>query len=141
MQPLPTTRRMMVWLSMCPSDQTTSRRQKINYIAYTLTILFVNLLSFLASLTFMTKFFSTDFDDVVFSCMTMTGEFGMIYIMIAAILMQNQIVEIFQNLSKIYKSSKLRQDNLAINHFSLSTECFSMKPSKQMKRTFAHTNF
>lgn len=111
MQPLLTTNRMMMWLSMCSADQSSTQRQRIAYVAFTSAIFLVNLISFLASLTYVFTFFSTNFDNVVFSFMTMTGEFGMIYIMIVAILMKSEIVEIFKSLSTIYKTSKLIPKN------------------------------
>lgn len=69
-------------------------------------MLILNLMLTLASLAYALKFLSTNFESAVFAIMQFIGEFGVIYILIVAILMKNQMVDIFKNLSTIYKASK-----------------------------------
>lgn len=106
MQPLATIRRMMTWLSMCPPDETATERQKKAYVAHTLTVLFLNVISFIASLAFCLKYVLVDFDGATYAFMTTVGQFGLIYFMIIAILMRQQIRGVFLSMSTIYNSSK-----------------------------------
>lgn len=114
MQPLATTRRMMTWLSMCSAKESSSARQKIAFVAYTLTFLCLNLIGFVASIAFCWKYFTIDFNGATFAFLIAIGEFGVIYFMFVAILMCYQIESIFTSLSTIYKSSEF---NLLLNMF------------------------
>lgn len=106
MQPLATTRRIMIWHSMCPAHKSTTPRYKWIYIAHALTILILNVIGFISSLTYCLKFVSIDFNSATFAFMLTNAEFGAIYFMISGILMRHRIGSIFTNLSAIYKSSK-----------------------------------
>lgn len=105
MRPLATTQLMMTWLSMCPVDESITVRQKIGRIANTLFVFFLNVVLFVSSLAYCLKYFSVDFDGAAFGFMCIIGEVGMIYFMIVAIRMRQQIGEIFSNLSTIYEAS------------------------------------
>lgn len=105
MQPLATTRRMMMWLAMCSADESSSESQKEAYLAHALAVFLLNLIGFTASLAFSFKYVKTDFDSAMFAPMTTIGEFGLIYFMVVAILMRHQIENIFTSLSTMYKSS------------------------------------
>lgn len=105
-QPLATTHQMMTWLSMCPTAESTIHRQKPAYIAYTLVILLLNVIAFATSLTYCLKYFFIDFDGATFAFMVAIGDFGLVYFLIAGILMRQQMVKIFTSLSIIYKISK-----------------------------------
>ena len=105
MQPLATTKRIMTWLCMCPSDESTSRQKRV-YIAYSSAVLIINLISFSASLAYCIQFFYTDFEGAAFAFMVDIAGVGLIYSMIIAILMRQQILNIFTCLSTIYNSSK-----------------------------------
>ena len=106
MKPLATTQLMMTWLSMCPADESSTKRQKMAHIAYTLAVFIINVICLAASLVFCLEHISIDFDSAIFAFMVCIGEFGLIYFMIVSIQMRHQIAEIFTGLSTIYKSSK-----------------------------------
>lgn len=106
-QPLATSRQMLMWLSMCPADELMEASRKNAYAAYTWIIFIINLISFIASLAFCSAYISTDFDSSTLAFMLSVGELGLIYFMIAGIRMRHQIEQIFKGLSTIYDSSKL----------------------------------
>lgn len=108
MQPLETTRRMMTWLCMHPADESTTPQQKLAYVTHTLVILFFHLVSFVASFVFFVKYVSIDFNGAIFAFMIGIGELGLIYFLIAAVLMRHQIESIFSSLSTIYESSEFK---------------------------------
>lgn len=110
MEPLKTTRQMMAWLSMCPSNESPSIQQKtINYIVniHTLAVLIANVSCGLASLAYCLQFISIDFDGAVLALMIFIGEFGLVYFMFVGILMRQQIDKILMSLTVLYQTSKL----------------------------------
>lgn len=111
MQPLATTRLMMMWLSMCPADGSSKEQQRMAYVAHTWAVLFFNVINFVSSVAFCWKYFSIDFNGAMFAIMIAIGEFGLIYFMIVAILMCHQIQSIFTSLSTICKRSKFNLRN------------------------------
>lgn len=108
-QPLKTTQKMMMWFSMCSTDESSTQRQKQQYIVYTSVVLIIEVIGFVASLTYCFKYIITDFDGAAFAFMIGIGDFGLIYIMIAAIQLRQQIANIFESLSRIYKIRKFIQ--------------------------------
>lgn len=108
MEPLPTTRRMMVWLCMCPANESATHRQNVGYIAHTLVVLIICLISITTGLAYCLKFISIDFDGAIFGFMAAIAEFGIIYELIVALGMRYHIANIFTSLSTIYKTSKFK---------------------------------
>lgn len=106
MQPLASTRQMMTWLSMCPADESATLRQRTGYIAYTLFVSFMIVTGFVTSVIYCFEFVSVDFDGAAFAFQIAIGEFGLIYFLIDAIEMRQQVGHIFTSLSTIYKSSE-----------------------------------
>lgn len=107
MQPLATTRLTMIWLSMCSGAKLKTPREKNGYTMHTLGILIVNSIGVLASLAYCLQFYSVDFDGATFGFMTAMILFGSVYVLIAAILMRQEIDNVFIRLSTIYDDSKL----------------------------------
>lgn len=107
MEPLPTTRRNLIWLCMCPPDKSSSRWQRLAYAIYTIICLGSVLACFSGSLAFCIKFLSIDLRRSTFSFVFTVGEFSVIYMGLVAInLMRRRIDTIFQTLSMIYDASK-----------------------------------
>lgn len=107
MQPLESARRLLTWHSMCPATSEPSTVQRrLAYIAYTLAVFVVNVMSFCSTLAFCWKYATIDFNGSTYALMVAIGALGWIYIMTAAILMCHQIADIFATLSTIYKHSK-----------------------------------
>lgn len=61
---------------------------------------------FATSSAYCIKYYSTDFDGAALAFMVAIGVLGLVYFMIAAILMRHQTDGIFTGLSTIYESSK-----------------------------------
>lgn len=91
---------------MHPAGETATVRHKMAYVMHTLIILFFHVVSLVASFVFCWKYISVDFKSASFSIMVMVGEVGMIYFLIAAILMRHQIGNLFTSLSEIYRNRK-----------------------------------
>lgn len=107
MEPLPTTRRSLIWLSMCPSDGSPSRWQKLAYTIYTMFCLGTILACIGGNLAFCIKFVSIDLGRSMFSFMFMVAELSIIYVALIGIFsMSHKIDNIFKTLSTIYNACK-----------------------------------
>ena len=106
MQPLASMQQFMTWLSMCPANESTTLQQKRAYGAHTLAVLIVLVICLAASLAYCLEYYFIDFNGAAFALTVTIGFIGMIYTLIAGVLMRHQIVNIFTSLSTIYKSSK-----------------------------------
>lgn len=106
MQPLATTQLVMMWFCMCPTDESTTSRQKLAFVMHTVVNLFLHVVSVAASLVFCVKYIKIDFNGATFAFMIGIAELGLVYFLIVAVLMRHQIGNIFESLSTIYKSSK-----------------------------------
>lgn len=104
--PLATTKRVMQWLALCPPNESSSELQKRGYQAFALFVFTINLVSFTASMAYSIKHFYDDFDGAMYSVMSNMSFFGLIYSMIIVNSMQQQVAEIFDRLSTIYRKSK-----------------------------------
>lgn len=113
---------MMTWLSMLSADESTTRRQKKNYDAFSLAVFLFSLIGFAASLAYCLNFVVIDFNGAVFAFMGTIAQIGTTYFMIAAILMRHKIGDIFTNLSTIYKSSKFNHSTYSESHNILQKE-------------------
>lgn len=107
MQPLSTAKLMMIWLSVDPADDlTTTPGQRFGYIVHTLVVLIMSVICFFACVAYCSKYYSIDFDGAAFGFMGAVGELWLIYFLIAALRMRQQIGNVFMGLSTIYKNSK-----------------------------------
>lgn len=107
MEPLVTNRRCLIWLSICPPDESTSRWQKMTYIIFVMTVLTALICAVAAYLAFCWKFASIDLGRTMFAFMFVIFEFVAIYMaLVGIILLRHKIGAIFDSLSTIYKESK-----------------------------------
>lgn len=110
-QPLVTIQKLMTWLSIFPAGDSTAPEQKWAYLLNTLIVSIILLICLTSSWAYILKFYSTDFNGAAFAFMVTIATFGFVYMLIVVILMRHQIVNIFTNLSIIYKTRKLNVNN------------------------------
>lgn len=107
MVPLETNRKCFVWLCICPADESSSRWEKLAHTIFAMTATIGSIGAFAASLAYCWKFASIDFGKTMFSFLFLVAEFYSIYMaLVGMFLLRHKIGPIFDNLSKIYKSSK-----------------------------------
>lgn len=103
MEPLPTTHQCLIWLRICPADESSSRWQKLLHIIFAMIALSVLICTCISSLTFGLKFISIDVAKSLFAFMIVTSEFTVIYMaLVGMFLLRHKIDAIFKDLSKIY---------------------------------------
>lgn len=103
MEPLPTTKRTLIWLSICRVDSgATSKWKKIAYILFPSMCLFITLCMVAACGAFIFKFRSINLADCIYSFMVATLFINSTYIMLTAFSSRQKISTIFVQLSEIY---------------------------------------
>lgn len=99
MEPLVTNRRCLIWISVCPADESSNRWQKLAYVIFSLIILAMLLFGITASAVFCWKFVSIDLGRSVFSFVVVAAEFTAIYLaLVGMILLRHKIGAVFDNL-------------------------------------------
>lgn len=107
MKPLDTYRRCLIWLCVYPADESSTKRQKIAYAAFTVTIVTLQFCVFVGSLVFCWKFFSVDLKACMLAFMAISVIFGSIYMIIIGIrVIRDNILVLFEDLSNIYNNSE-----------------------------------
>lgn len=107
MEPLPTTKRVLIWLSMHPDDSGSSSKWKrmSRIVAPRALFLFLVFVS-PSFLVFISKFASTRMGDCIFSILGFTVSFGTLIIIIFAYFLRHQTPILFGKLNTIYSDSE-----------------------------------
>lgn len=106
MEPLATTKRILIWMSIHPITNNSERSSKwksLVRIVFPRLLLMFSLNTMTACTAFIVKFMTTKLDDCLFSFMGFFACSGVFYCMIIARLSRSQVPAIFQKLSTIYK--------------------------------------
>lgn len=108
MQPLATNHRVLRWLCLYPTDENTSKWQKLCYILFAIKT-FLSLILILAScIVYFCTFVRTDMEKSLSSLFQIAGFTGVIYELIAMFFLRYKITSISMKLSAIYKASENR---------------------------------
>lgn len=106
MKPLETSQRVLTWLCGYPPDKSETKRMKIAYIAFTLSVITGHLLTLLAGAAFIYKHVSVNLEETLFSLFHTVGSLSMLYQSIGTIVLRRNLMTIFEGLSRIYSESK-----------------------------------
>lgn len=105
MYPLQTNHRVLVWLSMCPPDKTTTAWKRFAYITSTVVCIILINFSIWPSLFYLLKYLSIDLESCLYALFQLVLCASMFYACIL-FLTKNRLEIIFINLAKIYRKSK-----------------------------------
>lgn len=107
MEPLATNRQVLIWLYMCPADESASRWQKIAHTISAMFALLGLICVFIACTAFIWKYVSIDVGRCIFAIMFLAAESTATYMaLVGMVSMRQKIGRIFDDLSTIYKDSK-----------------------------------
>lgn len=123
MGPLHRIKRMLIWVYMCKPEKTADKWTKIKYFTVGFTILILNLSALAAHFVYFRKYLSTDLKKSLFASFGIFGFFGVSYITIIALFLQEQISDIFERLTEIYGMCKLSL-NMASFHQLIGVSLF-----------------
>lgn len=107
MEPLATNRQCLIWLCICPADESTDRWRKVAHIICATSALTAIFSGFVSSVVCAWKFISIDVGRTMFAFTFLSGEIATLYMaLIAMLLLRHKIDEIFKKLSMIYETRK-----------------------------------
>lgn len=106
MEPLLTNQRVMMWLCMCPANESTSKSKIMIYTGCTFIVVTVTSLCLLFSGSFVVNYLSIDFERSLYAVFQVSGEAAMLNLIFVGFFMRNRINAIFTQLSEIYVASK-----------------------------------
>lgn len=134
MEPLKTTKRVLIWLYMCPTEGNLSRRQKIAHFLFASVIFMVDFAALPPQLTLLFKSMKTNLAEALFALMSVIAIVGTIYAMTSAYRSRQEIGKTFTDLSAIYRAST----RFLVKHFFLAVcilVSISSKPYRQESKT------
>lgn len=104
--PLETTRRVLEWLCVYPSNEMVSNGTKVSYIIFSVILFILNVNGLMASAAYLLKFVSTDLESALYAlfqtdALTATG-----YMNIVLLLSRHGFLDIFNGLNQIFVASK-----------------------------------
>lgn len=109
MKPLVTNRLVMMWLSMCPVDESTSAKKRKIYIAFTFIVTTITSCSLTSSILSVLFYLSIDFETSVYAVFQVAAEAAVLNLMIISLFKRHDIASIFTKLSEIYDASRDQQ--------------------------------
>lgn len=101
-----TIKRVMVWLSMYPTDQQTSIWRKVAHVIVTILLFTINFTGFVANCTYFWKYLLIDIEGSLLAIMLACGIGGLVYSYAILIIMQHRMYAMYEKLSSIYDASK-----------------------------------
>lgn len=143
MKPLSNYRQVLMWLCICPTDETVSKHQKMLCVAFSVFFNASSLSFIVASLTYFIESSSTDMGKLFFTFLQTIGVLGEMYMMAIAFILRQKITAMFDHLSEISETSKYTQNQKKKKHLRHNCQCnFSMHLDKNSDsfRFLAQTN-
>lgn len=104
--PLPINRRVLIWLYMLAPIKNTNRWKKSISICSSLAVCTTLVGCVTSSIAFVHQFISIDLKESLYAMFPIIACSGVIYVHIVAILSRKHILELFEQLSQIYRKSK-----------------------------------
>lgn len=105
--PLPTTRCILTWLAVYPSDKSDKKWKKFASIIICLVIFIANVCGLIASIAFFMKFISIDLEGSIYASYQITGILPLLLAMLISFVLRSNIIDIFEKLTKIYNDRKI----------------------------------
>lgn len=101
-----TVQRVLVWLLMCPSDETLNKWNKIAHLIFSLAIFLSNFWCVMVHLVYFMKFSTIDLEKSLYAAMYSIFISGIVFITIFMIAFRQKISNLLKTLSNMYHSSK-----------------------------------
>lgn len=104
-EPLKTSRQVLIWLSVCPADANTTKKMKLAHLAFSMAWVAITICGFLASFGFFINSVSTNLEESLYALFQVFANLVMQNTIIVTFVMRHKIAEFFQQLSQIYNKS------------------------------------
>lgn len=120
MNPLETNKKVLIWLCLCPAEKSTKWTRKLIYIIFALIILTGNLCAFGTSVAYFLRYVSTDLEGSLYALYQIGAFYALIYMTITAFYLRQEILALFDSLTKIYEKCK----RFLLSKSNTSLKCF-----------------
>lgn len=106
MEPLATSKKVFTWIYLCPASENENRLRKLQYRYSLLGILAFLLTGVAATIGTLYKYWSIDLEKVLYTPIQIGASLSTTYSLIIAFVLRNKILDMFNNLSRIYEICK-----------------------------------
>ena len=106
MDPMPINRHVLTWLYMFPPEAHTSRWKRLASQCLTSVVCMTLAGCIMSSVTFIVRFISIDLKDALYAMFPTIACSGLLYVHIVAIHSRQNISNLFEKLSQIYRKSE-----------------------------------
>lgn len=118
MRPLEASQRVLTWLCVYPTDESTSRWEKVAYLASYSSVLLGIIGNLAASALYFVEYLQIDSEKSFYAVSQMAALACVVYIMGIALLLRHRIVIVFDGLAKIYEECNyLAISEIKCDHF------------------------
>lgn len=101
MKPLATNQRVLMWLNVCPVEESTSKRERDLYAAFSVGVFIVPLTVLAGSVLFFVQYWSIDLGQAFFAFFQIDVMIGFIYMAASVYALREKVTAIFKNLAEI----------------------------------------
>lgn len=106
MEPLVTTKRVLMWLGAIPFEKDISKRNRQLSTIFVFVSFLSQLCTFAAGMTFVAKFISINFERSLYEVCASLAFLTMMYVFVVAMFMRPKTLAIFEELAAIHAKSK-----------------------------------
>lgn len=110
MNPLEINRQVLTWLCGVPPHESDSKRKKIAYIVFTLSLIFTITTGVMASALFIYRNVSLNLEESLYSLIYTIDTSQILYQSMATVLLRRKLLAIFEGLLTIYRESETELD-------------------------------
>lgn len=117
MQPIGSVKKVLTLLYLCAPDENSSKIKKIFCMACSFGVLTVMTLGASAGAFFAIEYVSIDAEKCLFATFHTVAYYTLIYMLIVIILWRNEMLEVFNSISKIYQLASKTLHGLDVIYF------------------------
>lgn len=133
MKPMNLSYRILVWLYICPSENSTSRWTKLFRLGISIVLAIIFALLFIGSAVFCQQNVYTNLEIALFGILQMISAAALIHLFFTAHVLRHEFIYIFRSLQQIYDQGKSNEKKKHI--FNANPFLFQKKyPDNSWKR-------
>lgn len=117
---LATNHRLLVWLCVCPPDESTNCGRRPLRFIFPFTVCTFICCTMLSSVAFIVKFISTDFEACLYGLFQIAANTAIWNVIIVAVIHRQRIGAIVTKLSDIYVASKMQMNWTGMFEFAIN---------------------
>lgn len=101
------TQRVLIWLCVCAPPEGTSQWKKLGYVLFSFGVFFSIVYSTFYVVVFFLEYIRIDLEESLYAFFQINAVCGVVYMMIAGIFLRYKVKDMLDNLTSLYKASKM----------------------------------